>query len=252
MHEENSFITLTYNDQHIPDGFDLDYTDFQKFMKRLRKKFHPKKVRFFACGEYGETFTRPHFHACLFGISFNDRLYFKTTKAGAKIYTSKTLDRLWTDSSGNPIGYATVGNVDFESAAYVARYTFKKELGRDGKSHYQFIDPETGEVHDRQPEFVRMSLGGRGGQGGIGTPFYEKYKADIFPRDICVIQGKEMKPPKFYYKKLKESGDLCFDEIQYNRELKSRRYAEDSTPERLEVREKVLTAKSSLYGRVIK
>ncbi|WP_217268498.1 rolling circle replication-associated protein, partial [Lactobacillus helveticus] len=75
--------------------------------------------RFYMAGEYGESFDRPHFHACLFGLDFSDKKFYKTTKTGSILYTSKILEELW------PFGYSTVGDVSFESAAYVARYIMK-------------------------------------------------------------------------------------------------------------------------------
>lgn len=257
LYQDNCFITLTYNSEHLPDGREIDYRDFQLFMKRLRKRFTyrvkrkyfgpvgSKIIRFFACGEYGETYTRPHFHAVIFNLDFDDRVYFKTSPSGAKIYTSKTLDSIWTDKAGNSIGYATVSDCNFATAAYVARYVFKKELSDNSK--YDYIDPETGEVHSREPELLRMSL-----RPGIGAGFYEKYKSDMFPHDYCVIEGKQMKPPKFYYKKLAEDDGFMYDAIQYEREIRSRERSEDNTPERMEVKEKVLTARLSFLKRELK
>ena len=56
-------------------------------MKRLRKKLHPLKIRFFHCGEYGDKTRRPHYHALIFGYSFPDRKLFKKSKSG-DLYTS--------------------------------------------------------------------------------------------------------------------------------------------------------------------
>lgn len=257
MYQENCFITLTYNEDHLPDTRSIEYRDFQLFMKRLRKRYtyrvrkrHSgptgvRPIRFFACGEYGENNLRPHYHACLFNIDFDDRIYFKTSPAGSKIYTSKTLDSLWTDKNGNSIGYATLGDLNFTSAAYIARYVIKKEL-RDN-SKYEYIDIETGEVHDREPEMLRMSL-----RPGLGTKFYEQYKSDMFPHDFCVIQGKKMKPPKYYYKKLAKDDGFIYDSIQYEREIQSRTRMEDNTSERREVKEKVLDARLQFLKRELK
>ena len=76
LHKDNCFITLTYNDEHLPSPPSLSVRDFQLFMKRLRKRFG-KGIRFFHCGEYGEKYGRPHYHACLFGFDFPDRVQFK-------------------------------------------------------------------------------------------------------------------------------------------------------------------------------
>jgi len=119
LHDRNCFITLTYDEAHVPAGFSLRYRDFQLFMKKLRK-FAGHPVRFFMCGEYGGEHSRPHFHACLFGFDFPDKVQFKRVGGGAVIYRSSVLERLWLQ------GFSTIGAVTFESAAYVARYVMKK------------------------------------------------------------------------------------------------------------------------------
>lgn len=243
LYDENCFITLTYNEEHLPDRNELKYSDFQLFMKRLRKKFASRKIRFFMCGEYGETFRRPHFHACLFNCRFDDMVLFKRTKAGSDIYTSEILNSLWTDSRGNSIGYATVGELNFNSAGYVARYVMKKGYGHDD-SDYDQIELETGEVFKQEKEFNKMSL-----KPGIGTGFYHKYKSDMFPHDICVMNGVAMKPPRFYYRKLKEDNPMMHEDIASVREQRAVARAADNIRERLETKEKVLKAKLKFLNR---
>ena len=91
----------------------MDYRHFQLFMKRLRKEFAPTNIRFYMCGEYGEDFSRPHFHACLFNCFFGDRKRIPGGASGSPLYRSDILERLW------PFGYSSIGDVTFESAAYV-------------------------------------------------------------------------------------------------------------------------------------
>lgn len=118
MHERNSFVTLTYKDAPVS----LQYRDYQLFMKRLVKA--RGSCRFFCGGEYGEAGGRPHFHAVLFGVSFEDSRYLGKSPAGFKLYRSDALSELW------KLGFSSVGAVSFESAAYVARYAVKKLLAR--------------------------------------------------------------------------------------------------------------------------
>lgn len=115
----------------------------------------------------------------------------------------------------------------------------KKRLGHGSDEHYEMIDMESGEVIDKEREFTRMSL-----KPGIGTGFYEKYKSDIFPHDHCVVNGVATKPPKFYTKKLAKQDGLLYDQIVYQRELQAMKHSADNTPERLEVKEQVLIAKT--------
>ena len=145
MHQHNSFATLTLDDQHMRPDRSLDHTGhYVPFMKRLTERVRyaqkhnllpsasgllhapsghlPSKeaIRFYMCGEYGERTARPHYHACIFGCDFADREYYKTTAAGYKLYTSETLAEIW------QLGHATIGDVTFQSAAYVARYIMQK------------------------------------------------------------------------------------------------------------------------------
>ena len=183
-------------------------------------------------GEYGENFGRPHFHACLFGIDFDDKKLWKRTSANSMLYTSRDLEILW------PFGYSSVGDVTFESAAYVARYIMKKVTGKNAKEHYTEIDSESGEIITRKPEFTKMSL-----KPGIGYEWYKQYTSDVYPHDYVIIRGKKVKPPKYYDKKYKIDQPYEFDELLYIREKSAKLHFEDNTPERLLVKEQVAKAK---------
>jgi hypothetical protein len=232
MHTENSFITLTYNDKHLPSDKSLVYRDFQLFVKRLRKRYPGRKIRYYMAGEYGENFGRPHFHACLFGIDFDDKKLWKRTSAGSNLYTSKNLEILW------PFGYSSIGDVTFESAAYVARYIMKKVTGKNAQEHYTETDPETGEITTRTPEFTKMSL-----KPGIGYEWYKQYTSDVYPHDYVVVRGKKVKPPKYYDKNYKIQYPYEFDELLYIRQQSATLNNADNTPERLAVKEQVTKAK---------
>lgn len=237
MHEDNCFITLTYDDDHVPHDYSLNYTHFQKFMKRLRKAVGP--TRFYMCGEYGETYGRPHFHACLFGFRFPDLLPWRKSSAGFQLYRSDMLESLW--QKGN----CEVGEVTFESAAYIARYIMKKVNGKDAESHYEMVDGATGEIYSRVPEFTHMSL-----KPGIGYEWFKKYAAEVFPQDRIVVRGAECKPPRYYKNKLDADSDLVA-QIDYNRYLTGLKLGDDNTPERLAVREAVQLARIKTLKRSV-
>ena len=65
-------IKSNINDENAPfaeGGFSLLRSDFQKFMKRLRKHAKSTKIKYYACGEYGTNYTeRPHYHAIVFNL----------------------------------------------------------------------------------------------------------------------------------------------------------------------------------------
>lgn len=261
MHKQNSFITLTFNDPALwarKNPKSLDVTDFQKFMKRLRKILSPKKIRFYHCGEYGEKSQRPHYHACIFGEDFSeDRVLYKTTAQGHRLYTSTTLNKAWTDPiTKMPLGYAIIGDLTFESAAYTARYIMKKQSGKgdyykeDGtyvpspETYYQDLDPETGEITDLQPEYNTMSR-----NPGIGKTWYNEYKNDVYPHDFVVVNGKRCRPPRYYDTQLQTERPYDFEEIQLLREQNAidadikhfdKHGESNNSKNRLQIREKCL------------
>jgi hypothetical protein len=231
LHQNNCFITLTYNDEHLPEDKSLHHEDFQKFLKRFRKSIAPAKIRYYMAGEYGENFGRAHFHACIFGYDFYDKKLFKRTASNSLIYTSEHLSTLW------PYGYATIGDVNFESAAYVARYVMKKITGKNSEKHYTTIDPQTGELQIKKPEYNKMSL-----KPGIGAKWLEKYKTDVYPNDYVIVQGRKQRPPRYYDKILKNTNPFEMDEVELKRYQKSHEKLDES-PERLAVKEIVHISK---------
>lgn len=239
MHEENCFITLTYNDDNLPPDNSLNHDHFQRFIKRFRKAIAPKRIRFYMAGEYGEQRGRPHYHACIFGHSFKDKIFERKTDAGSLIYTSKELASYWkhynpTTGNNESIGFSSVGDVTFESAAYVARYIVSKQTGKD--SWKEYVDKDTGFIKNK--EYNKMSL-----KPGIGTTWLKKYETDVYPHDYVIIKGKKMKPPKFYDKKYAKENPYEYDQILYKREINGKLNSEDNTLERLIVKEKVQQAK---------
>ena len=246
MFDENCFITLTYDNDHLPlvNGVPtLVKKDFQDFMKRFRKHHRGFKeisyinasgdsvtcypIRYYHCGEYGETFGRPHYHASIFNFDFYDKEQIGVSN-GFPLYTSKLLQELW------PFGHVTVAPFSFQTAAYVARYMMKKAKGAfEMQSAHTLIDPVTGEVlGERQGEYCTMSR-----SPGIGRLWYDKFKDDVYPSDQVVINGFPSKPPRFYDNMLMLEDPCAFDDLQYERYIKSLKFVDNNTPERLAVRE---------------
>lgn len=172
MYEHNVFATLTYSDEHLPAGGSLRPDDFVGFMKRLR--YHMGEgPRYFQCGEYGGQTRRPHHHALLFNLRLPDLRWYKE-RDGVPLYTSEFLEETW------GLGQCTVGDVTFESAGYVARYTLKKATGEAAAA---------GLV----PEYATMSR-----KPGIGREFIDKFRRDVYPSDQLVVRGKVCRPPRYY------------------------------------------------------
>lgn len=226
MREDNSFITLTYDEKHLPADGGLRPEHFTNFMKALRPRVGAP-IEYFMCGEYGDNFGRPHYHAILFGVRFPDEELLSTTSAGSTLCTSAVLTALWRR------GFATIGAVTLESAAYVARYTSKKIYGSKASRHYTKIDPHSGEIFRIKSEYIRMSL-----KRPIGRNWFDQFKSDVYPRDEVIVRGQRQKPPRYYDKQLSEA------EIQPIKTTR-KEYAKkstDNTQARLDARELVKLA----------
>lgn len=193
-HPQNCFLTLTYDDQNVPANYGLDLRHFQLFMKRLRKSL-AQKIRFFACGEYGDLNGRPHYHAIIFNYDPPDRLFHARSNSGQPIYSTETVRGLW----GH--GFVTTQDVTHQSCAYVARYVTKKIKSGDqfGADRYYRLSPIDGAFHQVRPEFAVMSR-----RPGIGSAFAADFKSDFYPSGFIVVDGIRQAPPKFYISKLTE------------------------------------------------
>lgn len=242
-HELTSFVTLTFADEHLPDDYSIHVRDIQLFMKRLRKALGHNRVRFFACGEYGDAGGRPHYHLLLFGYDFPDRTLWRRSSSGELLYRSAFLEKLW------PFGHCEIGAVTTQSINYVARYILKKVNGEASEDHYYRIHPLTGEYVKVNPEFITMSS-----KPGIGSTWFDRFQSDAFPSDFVIIDGVKRPIPRYYMKKLisKESktGDLPVftresSRVQGKRlqRAASPRSKANNTPERLATREESATLK---------
>lgn len=249
MHEYSSFITLTFSDEHLPSDRSICKRDFQLFMKRLRKRIsrdYGIEVRYFACGEYGEERQRPHYHACIFGFDFPDKIPQGTNSQGDTLYSSSYLSKCW------QFGFNIIGSVTFESCAYVARYICKKHKGKDSPDSYEIIDKDTGEVHFQEKEFCLMSR-----RPGIGSSWFEVYGSDT-NKDFITLRGVTMKLPKFYDMMIQKKelsfgpvrpGFSEFDNRVQHRREEAYKHRDNCTNERLRIRETVKKAQLNFLKR---
>lgn len=196
QHEHNSFVTLTYDEKHVPYDGGLIPRHLSSFLWAVRyavqnermAKLLGTNVRYVACGEYGDTGTRPHYHALLFGVGFDD-----AAMCGKDLYTSRTLEYLW----GR-------GNVSFRpitrgAAAYVAQYALKK------KTRQKFITPDGVIVPG---PFLRAST-----RPGIGAPWVENFRQDA-RHGYIVSDGKKVAVPRYYQKKMKDVDPKFFEKFR--------------------------------------
>lgn len=206
--ESNAFVTLTYDPEHLPkpevvvdvntgETFEwpsLVPDDLTKFMKDLRMyyKHHYNfdNIRFYACGEYGDEGGRPHYHLILFNLPIPDKVYWFTNHEHEKIYISESLSKIWKK------GIVSIGEVSWNSAAYVARYVVKKQKGNTAG----LVElPGNKLVKGIHPEFVRMSR-----KPGIAWKYYDEHKHEFYETDEIVIsvrgKARTIKPPRYYDK----------------------------------------------------
>lgn len=255
LHEKNCFITLTFNQEFLEtrkNVWSLDYHDWRLFMMRLRKKFG-KNIRYYHCGEYGQmcancnrslfycdcktaqivVLGRPHYHACIFGFDFPDKEIFRQTPTGHILYTSKSLEDLWTDPiTKMQMGFCTIGDVTFESAAYVARYIMKKITGDEEKIDAHYVRFDTGEI--LKPEYTTMSR-----RPGIAKGWIDQFMDDVYPHDFIIVNGKKCRPPRYYDGQLKTERPYTFDDIKFIREQNAEKHIDNCTSDRLKTREAV-------------
>lgn len=174
QHEENCFLTLTYNDQNLPGYLPEEFKlPFQKFLKRLRKKLKTP-IRYMVSHEYGSKFFRPHHHIIIFGYNPQNQKLLKTTPSGEKLFTSTEIESLW------GLGFHSIGTANERTAYYIASYALK------GKKHN--ITLPNGETIAVSDQFNASS------RPAIGLNYLESNKKQI------VHSGTPI--PRYYTKKL--------------------------------------------------
>lgn len=229
LYDDNCFVTLTYDDEHLPRYGSLVVKHLQDFNKRLRewsRERRGRSFRFYACGEYGENLERPHYHILFFDLDFKDKKFWRYSETGERLYRSDVLESKWT------FGHSEIGSVTFESAQYVGKYVTKKITGDDAALHYGY----------RIPEFATMSK-----RPGIGKPFFDKYMRDMYPNDFVVVNGRKCKPPRTYDRWLSQFSESEFEALRKGRrpknELEFRRRKDENTRARLDVKEEIISSR---------
>jgi hypothetical protein len=248
-HEDAMFITLTYDEAHLPRCGGLQKSHLTNFMKKLRqdakRRFDIDKIKFLACGEYGEQFKRPHYHALIFGYDMLDKKVYTRDDDGT-LYSSERMDEIWNK------GDTKIGAVTWKSAAYVARYSLKKITGAKaeeidpitGLKPYERIHLDTMQIVEVEPEYITMSR-----RPGLGSVHFDKYHTDFYPSDECVVNGHPTRPPRYYDKKYEEIDPQGMESIKQKRIETMHKYAHENTRSRLAVRKKVKEAQTQSLKR---
>ena len=192
QYENNYFITLTYNDDNLPQDRNLIKNEISQFNKKLKIYLSRQNIqstfRCYGVGEYGSQTARPHYHVIYFNLEIPDLKFYKIGESGELYFTSEFLEKVWNK------GFVVIGSVDVGSASYVARYCDKKRLL--SKTERQELEKK-GIV----PEFSVMSR-----RPGIGANYLDVIENNI-KNGVYTIPIKEnnYSLPLYYSKKIKES-----------------------------------------------
>lgn len=205
LHEESSFVTLTFDDRYVPPS--IRKADLSGWVKRVRARIHPRTIRFFGCGEYGEQTHRPHYHALVFGLR-----------------ESPSFQEAW------PFGFVRVDPCTPATIAYVAGYVSKKFAPI--KPAGEYLDESTGELYQYQPPFVLMSR--RPGIGGHAREHWRSW------RDSAIYHGQEVPVPRFLHEAFKKNATPeQLEQLESDKAAKRRiltEYGLEAAKRRLEAR----------------
>lgn len=213
-HDDACFITLTYNDDNLPANNSLKKSDLQKFFKRLRKKLEPKKIKYFASGEYGDQTDRPHYHAIIYGVQPDKKL----------------IDEIW------QLGIVHVGLAESESIQYVAGYIHSKLSGDEAKKEYD----------DKQREAVFSTC-----SQGIGKRYATDNREQMQQLGKITMHGVPYSIPRYYIKReaLKIDKDRA---IEKEREITYKHIGVKATREELQDKKYNYEQRSDLRNKIIK
>lgn len=253
------FLTLTYSDEYLPinsavdtetgeivTGASLQKKDMQDFWKRVREHWNLYNktdkegniekygLKYLNAGEYGHENYRPHYHALVYGLPLNPMKIKKigNNDQGDAYFESFELDELWGK------GFVTVGQMTWQSAAYVARYTLKKAYGGNNDILLAM---------GKKPEFVSMSQ-------GFAKRYFDEHKELIYHSDTVPVlntkTGEFVKPPKNFDRMLKEIDSEIYYKVKRAREKQKNqgereaRKQTDLTPEERRSQKEELIKKS--------
>lgn len=190
-HDDAVFVTLTYREENLPKGRILVKKDLQDFFKRLRKNITPKKIKYYACGEYGERFGRPHYHTIIFGIGCGDKNI---------IYKS------W------ELGFIKVGIVNKKSCRYVSKYITKAPLGKSRKELEKDGIEQPFQICSR----------------GIGLSWLLENAESVGSKGLS-RRGRKISLPRYYVKKLRAAcllQDSVIEDVKADGVLRVREHFE--------------------------
>lgn len=210
LHDKNTWVTLTYSPEKLPEAGTLVKRHVQNFIHYLRKHTARHGIRYFAVGEYGSESKRPHYHITLFNFDFEDKVHHKNTFRGHPLYTSELLSKCWSH------GHAIIGDLNIKTAKYTAEYVMKTVKGPLAKTAYR-THYEDGTYKDISPPFALSSR-----RPGLGHDFYQKHKDEMY-RDLEVMipeVGMAPRIPSYYDFLLAKEDPEKWEDVKRRRQEK--------------------------------
>lgn len=220
-HSSNYFITLTYDDDHMPmtyypdpetgeafEAYTLVKRDVQLFVKRLRRALDragKPSFRYYLCGEYGDQSFRPHYHLVCFGLELDDLIPSGFSHGQDPYWFSPFISSVWSK------GFSLVADVNWKTCAYVARYATKKLTGYQAGVY---------DTYNIQPQFALMSR-----KPGIGYNYYDLWRDHIYDYDKIVLpEGLAVKPPRYYDKLFEVDNPDALEIVKGQRVLRAKNH----------------------------
>lgn len=202
--ETSLFITLTYDEENLPENRSLNKKHVQDFIKRVKKRFKSSienPIRQIYCGEYGTQTLRPHYHVILFNLDFVDKTKHRKSDQGHQIFISKELTQLWNK------GHAEFGFAEPSSIAYLFKYILKKKTRKEKRKPLTLDLPDGS--YDVEHEFIEASR-----NPGIGASMrgHQSLK-----KGYITVNGVKKKIPKYYLEHLKVSDPDTYEKIKNDR-----------------------------------
>lgn len=206
--DHSIFLTLTYNDDHLPYDMSLRKTTLQKYLKRLRKRIGDRKIKYYACGEYGPDGGRPHYHMVIFGLALWEHQLGSPRGKGYEILGGPGF------TAWHPRGFVAGGSINYGSLRYITDYVSKKsdiptrlrqqrldDLQINIRSTY--LEPVADVVHLKQGYQVQRPF--QLCSQGIGKEYLHKHKERLLRDMGCAVTTGKIAPlPRYYVKKLLE------------------------------------------------
>lgn len=185
LHRSSGFVTLSYSDDFLPPDEAVSKDELQRFFKRLRKVLGDGKVRYLACGEYGERFGRPHYHAAVFGLAPCTCSEWRPFEAGERqLARCKCVGRSAVMDGWKLGGVSRVTEVAWESALYIANYIVKADIDQQG-------------YRGKELPFQLMSK-------GLGRGFLDRDAVALRQSFRTSVNGQEIGLPRYYMRRLEE------------------------------------------------